>query len=319
MSQMTIGESVDSKSLKERLQEFLSANPHSLEEIYNKFQGEKRTTIRGRLNENIGKAFKRVGRGVYVAVRGNSKALLIEGDSWEVVKKMSSNSMDLIIADSPYSILDEALAIGTTRKKDNKWSFETKDLDKDLLVEFFRVLKPGGHFFSFLPADTERTLDFNNRQIGLAKRVGFVFNKRFIWDKVRIGLGYNGRARYEQIIFFSKGKRRMPVDRSIPDLINHPRVNPAKRIHESEKPLQLLLDLVYFGTNPKEWVFDPFAGSFNVSRAALQANRNSIAVERDKKFVSAARKRLSAVPTQRVLTLRSDGVKQHYRKKVKSK
>jgi site-specific DNA-methyltransferase (adenine-specific) len=305
------------KSLKERLQAFLSANPRTLQDIYDKFKGEKHTTIRGRLNENIGKAFERVGKGVYIATRGGSKALLIEGDSWDVVKKISSNSMDLIIADSPYTIMNEALATGTTRKKSGKWSFVTKDMNTELLIELLRVLRPGGHFFSFLPADSERTLDYNNRQIALAKRIGFTFNKRFIWDKVRIGLGYHGRSRYEQIIFFSKGKRRMPVNRATPDLLSHARVNPATRLHESEKPIELLLDLVYFGTEPGEWVLDPFAGSFNVSRAALQAGRNSIAIERDKQFVASANKRLGASPIRSVMVTRRDGVKQHYNKKVR--
>ncbi len=61
-------------------------------------------------------------------------------------------------------------------------------------------------------------------------------------------MGYNGRCRYEGILFLSKGERRMPVDRSIPDLIPVERVSPSDREHETEKPVALLKQLVLFST-----------------------------------------------------------------------
>ena len=188
-------------SLRERLIDFMANDPKTLGEVYTEFADEKPSTIRGRLNESVGKHFHRVGKGIYIARDGDATAIIIEGDAWEKIKDIESNSVDTIITDSPYSCLNKHLATGTTRKKDNKWSFKTADIDTNLLKEMWRVLKPSGHFFNFLPPDSADTIDYNNKFLELARDVGFTFNKRWIWDKVVIGMGYNGRNRYEQILF----------------------------------------------------------------------------------------------------------------------
>ena len=53
-------------SLKKKLVEFLSSDPKVLREIYAAFPDESKTTIRGRLNENVDRAFRRIARGVYL-------------------------------------------------------------------------------------------------------------------------------------------------------------------------------------------------------------------------------------------------------------
>ena len=296
------------KSLKAKLIDYLVSNPKTLEQIYSKFKGIKPTTIRGRLNENIDRHFKRIGRGIYIATKDGTSALLIEGDAYDVMQQMEDNSIDLIITDSPYSILNKQLATGTTRKLSGKWSFKTQDLNEAYYLELIRILKPGGHYFTFLPSDTKDTNAYNLRQIDAAQNAGFTFNKKFIWDKVSIGMGYHGRSRYEQIIFFSKGTRRMPSDLSIPDLLSHKRIPPKQRIHETQKPTELIIDLIHFSTEPGEWVLDPFAGSFSTIEAALKTRRHSIGIELNRKYIQEAQKRLQA----RVLITRHDGIRQHY-------
>ena len=273
-------------SLKMKLEDFLTQNPSSLEEIYEEFPDEKQTTIRGRLNENINKCFRRLSKGVYVAAKGNAQALIIEGDAWEKIKDIESNSMDSIITDSPYSCLNHHLATGTTRKKDGKWQFQTKDMDREILGHFFRVLKPGGHFFCFLPPDSKDTLNYNNDMIQLSMKIGFEFNKRWIWDKVCIGMGYNGRNRHEQIIFLSKGDRRKPEDLSIPDVLTHKRIASTDRAHEAEKPVELIKDILKFSNKPGDVVLDPFAGSLSLAKAGLELGINTVSIEIDHDMIS---------------------------------
>lgn len=274
------------ESLRGNLVNFLTDNPSNLKSIYESFPHESGTTIRGRLNENVGKCFKRIKRGVYLATSGKSQALIIEGDAWKEIKEIEDNSIDAIITDSPYTCLNKHLEMGTTRKKSGQWSFKTKDIDWELLKEMLRVLKKSGHFFTFLPADSKQTLQYNDNFIFLARKSGFEFNKRWIWDKKVMGMGYNGRNRYEQIIFFSKGERRYPCNFKINDLLTHKRISPKKRIHETEKPIELIEDIIKFCSKEKEVILDPFAGSLVLAVASMNLNRNSISIEIDRAIIT---------------------------------
>lgn len=267
--------------------EFLTNNPQTLKTIYSEFANESSTTIRGRLNENVNKFFKRIGRGVYLAISGSAKALIIEGDAWEVIKEFDTDSIDAIITDSGYTCLNKHYEHGTSRKRnlDKNIGFQTTDIDQPLLHEMLRILKPGGHFFSFLAADAKDTLDYNDNFIRMAREQGFTFNKRFIWDKGRIGMGYNGRCRYEQIIFLSKGKRHMPCDLSIPDLLTHKTISPTKRIHDAQKPIELIKDIMRFCTKKGDTVLDPFGGSMSTAFAGLSINRHTISIEKDRAVI----------------------------------
>ena len=61
-----------------------------------------------------------------------------------------------------------------------------------------------------------------------AESAGFKFWKPLVWDKRTIGMGYHYRARYEFILFFEKGKRRLN-DLGIADVISVPRFTAAIR------------------------------------------------------------------------------------------
>jgi DNA modification methylase len=275
----------------------------SLKEIYDTVAalrpGTKESTVRGRLNENNGKLFRRIARGVYVAIQGPATAIILEGDAWEKITEIETESMDAIFADHAYPWLNHHIETGTTRKKEGHLSYETRDLDAAILKEMFRVLKSkkegtgingqkitgGAHLFLFIPALTEDTWGPVDNLIKEAKKVGFVFNKAFVWDKMTIGMGYNGRNRYEGILFMSKGERLIPFDLSIPDVLTFKRPDPAKRLHESEKPAELYEQFVKFSTQAGDVILDLFAGSAKSAKAALALGRNIILFEKKQEFI----------------------------------
>ena len=277
-------------SLKKRLWEFLKERK-SLVEIYSNFEDEKESTIRGRLNENVGRCFERIGRGIYIATFGEIQAVIINGDSREELKKIEDESIDQIIMDFPYNILDKQMQTGTTRKRNLRkgWLFQTEDLDEEYYSELLRILKPGGHMFSFMPASASDTHEYLENQIKIAKKCGWTYNRQWVWDKKHMGMGYRGRARHELIYFFSKGKRRLfgkghPM-RATPDVLCYPREHYLVRKHETQKPIDLIARLVEFGSEPGEIVLDPFAGSLSLAAACLQTGRHSISIEIDKGMI----------------------------------
>ena len=74
------------------------------------------------------------------------------------------------------------------------------------------MLKRNTHFYLFCDAETMFVAKPE------AERAGFKFWKPLVWDKKTIGMGYHYRARYEFILFFEKGKRRLN-DLGIADVI----------------------------------------------------------------------------------------------------
>jgi site-specific DNA-methyltransferase (adenine-specific) len=164
----------------------------------------------------------------------------------------------------------------------NHMDFDRCEIEKDLGLELYRVLQEGAHAFIFVPAETGTTRPHINRLIETLERCGFVFRKRFVWDKVVIGMGYSGRAKHEGILFLTRGRaKRKPCDLGVADVLTFKAIDPRSRRHPCEKPLGLLGALIRFATKAGECVLDCFAGTCSTGRAALDLGRNSILIEKD--------------------------------------
>ena len=122
----------------------------------------------------------------------------------------------------------------------------------------------------------------------IAERAGFRFWKPLVWDKMKIGMGYHYRARYEFILFFEKGKRRLN-DLGIPDIIQVPRIH---RGYPAEKPAKVAEILIRQSTAQDETVIDPFMGSASTGVAAVNLGRRFMGNDLCSKAIDVARQRL---------------------------
>ncbi|MCX5747688.1 MAG: site-specific DNA-methyltransferase [Proteobacteria bacterium] len=196
---------------------------------------------------------------------------LANTDAVTWLKSLPSDSVDLVITDPPYESLEKHRAIGTTtRLKNSKASSNAwfaifpNTRFAELFVEIYRVLKRDRHFYLYCDPETM----FVAKPI--AEAVGFKFWKPLIWDKVQIGMGYHYRARYECILFFEKGKRKLS-NLGTADIIAHPRVHGG---YPAEKPPKVSEVLISQSTVPGEIVIDPFMGSGSVGVAATNLGRH---------------------------------------------
>jgi len=195
---------------------------------------------------------------------------LYKSDAVSWLRDLRNESVDLIVTDPPYESLEKHRAIGTTTRlkhskaSSNDW-FEIfpNARFEELFSECFRVLKKNRHFYLFCDQETM----FVAKPI--AEAVGFRFWKPLIWDKQKIGMGYHYRSRYELVLFFEKGKRKLN-DLSIPDVLPIPRIHNG---YPAEKPVALSQTLVRQSTDIDELVVDPFMGSGSVGMAALTLGR----------------------------------------------
>ena len=202
---------------------------------------------------------------------GEPRFVLSTDDAVAWLRSLPSESVDLLITDPAYESLEKHRAIGTTTRlkrskaSSNDWFqiFPNRRF-ADLFTEVYRVLKRNSHFYLFCDQETM----FYAKPV--AEELGFKFWKPLIWDKRKIGMGYHYRARYECILFFEKGKRKLR-DLGVPDIIECPRVY---RGYPAEKPVEVSEVLVRQSTEQGELVVDPFCGSGSVGVAAVRQGRD---------------------------------------------
>jgi site-specific DNA-methyltransferase (adenine-specific) len=214
---------------------------------------------------------------------------LANTDAVAWLQKLRPGSADLLITDPPYESLEKHRAVGTTTRlkrskaSSNAWfAIFPNARFPELFAAAYRVLKKDAHFYLFCDPETM----FVAKPLGEA--AGFKFWKPLIWDKRTIGMGYHYRARYENILFFEKGKRRLN-DLGVPDVISVPRV---RRGYPSEKPVELGDVLVRQSSAPGDLVLDPFAGSAAFGVAAVLAGRDFAGADISKEAIALARTRL---------------------------
>jgi site-specific DNA-methyltransferase (adenine-specific) len=196
---------------------------------------------------------------------------LTRGDAVAWLRSLPAASVDLVITDPPYESLEKHRAIGTTTRlkhskaSSNDWfSIFPNARFPELFAEVYRVLKKDTHFYLFCDPETMFVAK------PLAEAAGFKFWKPIVWDKKKIGMGYHYRARYECVLFFEKGKRKL-LDLGVADIIEAPRINGG---YPAEKPPEVSEVLVRQSTEPGQLVIDPFMGSGSVGVAAARNGRD---------------------------------------------
>jgi len=191
---------------------------------------------------------------------------LSRSDAVAWLRSLPSESIDLVITDPPYESLEKHRAIGTTTRlkhskaSSNDWfSIFPNTRFPELFEQVHRVLKKNSHFYLYCDPETM----FVAKPLGEA--AGFKFWKPIIWDKKSIGMGYHYRARYECILFFEKGKRKVN-DLGIADILEAKRISGG---YPAEKPTSISQTLIEQSTSLGELVIDPFMGSGSVGVAAV--------------------------------------------------
>lgn len=116
----------------------------------------------------------------------------------------------------------------------------------------------------------------------------FVLANGVVTHNCKIGMGYHYRARYECVLFFEKGKRKLN-DLGIADIIEAPRVFNG---YPAEKPVAVSEVLVAQSSEPGQLVIDPFTGSGSVGVAAVRAGRDFLGNDLCGEAVDIARQRL---------------------------
>ena len=227
---------------------------------------------------------------------------IIQGDALKVLEGFAPGTFDAVITDPPYA------SGGRTQAEKNKSTtskyssmgenapppFEGDAKDQrswtrwaaEWLYEARKLCKPGAPVCMFI----------DWRQLPAAadalQWAGWIWRGTAVWDKGN-SRPQKGRFRQqaEYIVWGSNGD--MPLSRPVPCL---PGVfkygNPQNRIHLTEKPLQLMRDVVKI-VEPGGHILDPFAGSGTTVLAAVLEGYTATGIEVTDEYARRARERIA--------------------------
>ena len=196
----------------------------------------------------------------------------IQADCRKILLNMSlaDQEVDGVITDPPYDHLEAHRAIGTTTRLVTDW-FPTMTMDeiKRVFELLHMILREHKHIYVFSNALAVRDM------IDALTDVGFKYNNLLVWDKVKMGMGYNYRNQVEFIIFASKWKREK-LKKNPRQLFRYPK---AQGSPPYAKPWMLYRKLLECFTEPDDLIIDPFAGTDPLTKAAMDLGRRSISID----------------------------------------
>lgn len=280
----------------------------SLKEAYEANPGKPEASVRRTIYEHMGIAFERVGKGLYMAISDDEydeRIMLIEGDGRNLAG-IKDGSLDAIITDHPWC--DPKSNKGGNRAFATYDTFEYQQEDFD---EKARILKDGCFLVEFLPAENANNFEYLYRIKKMAERAGLQYYSKVAWKKGTFVANTGRKAKNtEDVMIFSKGEpRALRPDAKktkatgtpafmkgaagmLPAMFDVQPVPKKEIIAQSEKPVELLKQIIEYITLEGEIILDQFAGSGVVGAAARLTNRLAILVEKDRAKVEAIAKRL---------------------------
>ena len=249
----------------------------------------------------------------------NSKYIL--GDSLKELKKLSDQSVDMVFSDPPYNLqLSKTLYRPDTTKVsgvNDEWdkfnNFQDYDVfTKTWLYEVKRILKPNGCLWVIGSYH-------NIYRIGyILQNLNFWILNDIIWRKTNPMPNFKGTRftnAHETLIWAANskcskytfnyqtmkllnGNKQMRSDDWLINICSGPerlRDTKNQKLHNTQKPEELLLRVVLSSTKPGDLVLDPFFGTGTTGVVCKKLGRKFIGIEKNATYIKEAKKRILKV------------------------
>jgi site-specific DNA-methyltransferase (adenine-specific) len=289
--------------LAQALKEFpILANCKSKSDIKKAVKGLQR------INESIAavSAYEEMTKGV------SEPFELYNMDCIEWLQTLKDKTVDILFTDPPYGIDIHDITIGlggqtgaditTTGIKYDDSFDNSMELVGKLAVESYRVVKDNGFAVVFCAISNFPVVKT------LFDAAGWLCSQRpIIWIKNESGQNNAPSkwmsAGYEAALFARRTDSKLVIEGRV-DWVQCPNVLPSMRIHQAEKPVPLIKELLSRLAMPGARVIDPFSGSGATIEAALELKLYPMGCELAVEAYSTAKVRV-------VNYLKTNGVLKH--------
>jgi site-specific DNA-methyltransferase (adenine-specific) len=240
-------------------------------------------------------------------------AILLRGDSLDILAAWPSGSVDMVFADPPYRLSNGGFSCQNGRRacvNKGKWD-EARSIEEDdewnlrWLRECQRVLKPSGTIWV---SGTQHVI----YSIGFGmQRLGYHLLNTITWLKPNASPNLSCRyfTHSTEILVWASPQKASPLlhtfnykmmkeenggkqMRYVWEIPVPPRSEKLFGRHPTQKPLRLRRRIVAASTHPGDLVLDPFAGSASTGVACVDLGRAFVGVELQAEYLELAARRL---------------------------
>jgi len=210
------------------------------------------------------------------STNNNHQITHLEGDCLELLKDIPDNSIDVLLTDPPYSVMED---------------YEWDKKDTDFYHRWLSLVKPKlkDKHAGFIFFDARRLYEFEG-----ILRDYFSITNRIIWIRKNMSMGRVIKntfiSSYEVVFYFGNRNLDLPKDWGAERFDSCEYAVPQsnfsdKKLHPTQKPINLILQLVKVGSHRGDVILDCFAGSGVVGRACqLIGGRKCILIEKEPKY-----------------------------------
>ena len=258
--------------------------------------------------------------------------IIINGNCIVELAALPPNSVDLIFADPPYWMRVEGKLMRVEGTEfdgcDDEWDqFDTLEQYEQFTGEWlsacYRVLKPNGSIWVIGGMQCIYSIG------AIMQRLGYWLLNDVIWYKKNPTPNFNGtrlnnshetliwatKSQKSKYTFHYKTAKELNVDTVAEDEYikgtrkqmgsvwrfsvcagNERLKNDAgEKLHNTQKPIELLERIIAISSNKGDIVLDPFGGTMTTAAAAKKLGRRYIMIERDTEYCRYGEKRLSEI------------------------
>ena len=226
--------------------------------------------------------------------------LIASDDAVRWLRTLPAQCADAIITDPPFCSggFQEASQRSTASSFSNQeglsWfsgdqsgTLGIMHLMREVAVEAHRVIRPAGTLTVFTDW---RMASFFAAGVESA---GWRWRQMIVWDKGHAGPGTGFRNQFEVACHFDRCDSKYQYH--VGNLFRVKRVKNHERIHPTEKPAELLAQIIRVVCPPGGMVIDPFAGSGSLLEAAHRCGVSAWVCDRDPVYAAAIERRAKAL------------------------
>ena len=245
-------------------------------------------------------------------MRTKQQRIELFNDSFQNYKRYQIPKAQLVIADIPYNLAENAYAsspswyVGGDNKNGESKKAKSAFFDTDgyfripeymhfcskMLIKEPKEVGKAPAMIVFCAFEQMQQIIEYGKKYGFMKSYPLVFVKNYSGQVLKANMKIVGATEYAVVLYRDKLPKFNNNNRMIFNWFKWERDTQTPKIHPTQKPVQLLKQLIEIFTDEGDVVIDPCAGSGSTLRACAEINRSCYGFEIKKDYYKQAKQKI---------------------------